>query len=93
MTGYFRYADDILILYNNMHTDIEHMLIDFNNLHKNLQFTTEKENNTINFLAPTIHRGDIKLRYNIYQKPSSTIHHTSCHPTEHQIATFNYLFH
>jgi hypothetical protein len=33
--GYFMYVDDILILYENTHTDIDHML-------SNLQFTTEK---------------------------------------------------
>jgi hypothetical protein len=39
--AYFRYVDDILIIYDNQVTDIAHTLSLFNNLHPNITFTME----------------------------------------------------
>jgi hypothetical protein len=41
IVAYFRYVDDILIVYDNQETDIAHMLSLFNNLYPNLTFTME----------------------------------------------------
>jgi hypothetical protein len=50
VVAYFRYVDDILIVYDNQETDITHMLSLFNNLHPNLTFTMElEEDMKINF--------------------------------------------
>ena len=55
--GYFRYVDDILIIYKEDHTDIHHVLNLFNNASPTLSFTIEKENNnSINFLDITIYK-------------------------------------
>jgi hypothetical protein len=95
--GYFRYVDDILIIYDLQSTNIENMLIEFNNIHKNIQYTREDEtNNTINFLDITIHRTERKLTYGIYRKPTTTdtmIHQTSCHPQQHKMSGIRYLVH
>jgi hypothetical protein len=89
--GYYRYVDDILIIYNMNNTNIDKTLADFNNVHPKLQFTSEKErNNHINFLDITIHRTDSAFEYNIYRKPTATghiIHNSSCHPPEHKTMT------
>jgi hypothetical protein len=42
--NYFRYVDDILIILDSNHTNIEMILNDFNSLHPKLQFTAETEN-------------------------------------------------
>jgi hypothetical protein len=41
--AYFRYVDDILIVYDKQQTDITHLLSLFNNLHPKLTFTMEPE--------------------------------------------------
>jgi len=54
---YFRYVDDILLIYDSNHTDIQEILTDFNTIHPNLKFTAETESdNRINYLDITIHR-------------------------------------
>jgi hypothetical protein len=61
-----------------------------------IQYSVEKENcNKINFLDITIHRLQSSLEYKIYRKPTSTstiTHNISCHPTEHKLIAFNFLF-
>jgi hypothetical protein len=55
--GYYRYVDDLLIIYNESKTDIEDLLHCFNNIAPKLNFTMEKETKgNINFLDLTIHR-------------------------------------
>ena len=40
--GYSRYVDDIIIIYNENVTDIEHVLSSFNDTTTNLNFTLER---------------------------------------------------
>jgi hypothetical protein len=42
--AYFRYVDDILIVYDNMKTNIDNMINEFNKLQSKIEFTLEKEN-------------------------------------------------
>jgi hypothetical protein len=57
--GYFRYVNDILLIYDSTHKDINLMLQEFNNIQPNLQFRIEKEqHNKIDFLDITIQRTD-----------------------------------
>jgi hypothetical protein len=73
ISGYYRYADDILILYNSSITNTLSILHDFNNIHSNLQFTSETEiENSINYLDISIHRTDSDLTFHIYRKPTFT---------------------
>jgi hypothetical protein len=93
--GYFRYADDILIIYDIRQTNIEDVLLEFNKLVTKLKFTIEKEENQkINFLDLTIHRKQSRFTIDIYRKPTTTdtiIANDSCHPREHKMAAIHYL--
>jgi TusA-related sulfurtransferase len=40
---YYRYVDDILIVYNENHTNIDDILKEFNSIHPNIQYTIDKE--------------------------------------------------
>jgi hypothetical protein len=69
--GYFRYVDEILIVYNESSTNIDDLLDQFNNLSPKLKFTLEKEiDRRINFLDITIYRESNKLSVDIYRKPT-----------------------
>jgi hypothetical protein len=71
--GYFRYVDDILLVYNEEITNINLTLQEFNNIHPKLTFTIEKEeNNKINFLDITIQRTENKLTFGIHRKITAT---------------------
>jgi hypothetical protein len=53
--GYFRYVDDILIIYKKSVTNIQNVFIAFNNVTPDIKFTMEEEtDNSINFLDITI---------------------------------------
>jgi hypothetical protein len=95
VVAYFRYVDDILIVYDKQQTDITHLLALFNNLHPKLTFTMElEEDMKVNFLDLTIHRLPAGVYVSIYRKPTasgSLIHFESCHPLEHKLAGINYL--
>jgi hypothetical protein len=71
--SYHRYVDDILIVYNTLHTNINCVLGDFNNIHRKIQFGMEEEcNNHINFLDLTIVRTGNRLEVGIFRKPTAT---------------------
>ena len=53
--NYFRYVDDILMIFDSNHTNIQTVLDDFNAVHPKLKFPAEMEsNNKINYLDITI---------------------------------------
>jgi hypothetical protein len=93
--GYFRYVDDILILYDHTVTDISTLLNEFNRIHPNLYHTLELEkNNQLNFLDINLTRTDTDFKFSIYKKPSYTdviIPYNSCHPTQHKLAALRYF--
>jgi hypothetical protein len=93
---YFRYVDDILLIYDSNHTDIQEILTDFNTIHPNLKFTAETESdNRINYLDITIHRTPTDWKISIYRKPTFTdtiIPYTSNHPTQHKFAAIRFLY-
>jgi len=92
--GYFRYIDDILIVYNDDNTNIYNVLEDFNNLAPKLKFTLEEEQkNQINFLDITIKKNQKGLSFEVYRKPTITdiiIPNDSCHPNEHKTVVIRY---
>jgi hypothetical protein len=95
IVGYFRYVDDILIVYKHSLTDIQNVLSKFNNLTPSLKFTMEEEkDNSINFFEITITKKKDHLSYTIYRKPTTTdsiIPNDSCHPTQHKMAAIRIL--
>jgi hypothetical protein len=71
--GYFRYVDDILMMYKDDKTNINKALEDFKNLVPILNFTLEKEqNNQFNFLDITIRKIQDGLSFEIYRRPTAT---------------------
>jgi hypothetical protein len=65
--GYFRYVDDILIVYKETKTNIHNVLDAFNNTVPNLNFALKEEvNNKINFLDVTITKNDSNFPLYIY---------------------------
>ena len=93
--GYFRYVDDILIVYNESITNIHEVSNAFNNLTPNIKFTMEEEtDNSINFLVVTIRKENNTLTFSVYRKPTTTdsiIPRDSCHPQEHKHAAIRHL--
>jgi hypothetical protein len=93
--GYFRYVDDILIVYDRTRTNIDGVLDPFNSIMPTMMFTMEKErDNTINFLDITIKKESDKFEYSIYRKHTTTdiiIPSDSCHLVEHKMAAVRYL--
>jgi hypothetical protein len=94
--GYFRYVDDILIIYNEDITNIDSLLHQFNNITPELKFTIEKETDRkLHFLDITITRGIEKFTIDIHRKPMYTdiiIPEDSCHPKEQKMAAIRYLY-
>jgi hypothetical protein len=84
--NYFRYVDDIPMMFDSNHTDTQKKLNDFNAILPKLKFTAELEtNNRINYLDITIHRTPTHWRMSIYRKPTFTdtiIPYTSNHPIQ-----------
>jgi hypothetical protein len=95
IVGYFRYVDDILMIYNQRITNIEEILMEFNKQQPKVKFTMEKEqHNSINFLDITMHLRKGKVEFAMYRKHTHTdiiIPDDSCHPQEHRTASINYL--
>jgi hypothetical protein len=93
--GYYRYVDDVLLVYNKQITDFNNTLKQFNDINPKLQFTIEKEKRQcFNFLDITIIKNPNNIQYSIYRKPTTTdniIHNTSCHPAEHKMLAISYL--
>jgi len=93
---YFRYVDDILIIYDTNHSNVHNILDDCNTLHPKLKFTAEQETNSqLNFLDITIHRVPPNWEYAIYRKRTFTdtiIPYNSNHPNQHKYATVKFLY-
>jgi len=85
--NYFRYVDDILIIFDPNQSSIQAVLTDFNTLHPKLQFTSETERgNAINYLDVNICRTPSGWKTALYRKPTFTdtiIPYTSNHPPQH----------
>ena len=96
IVGYFRYVDDILVVYNEDTTNIDSLLLQFNNLSPKLEFTTEKEENQkINFLDITITRESEGFSIDIYRRSTYTdviIPKGSCHHNEQKMAAIGYEY-
>jgi hypothetical protein len=89
-------VDDILLISDPNHFDIQSILKDFNALHPNLHFTAEiKRDNTINSLDISIHKTPHELKVSIYRKTTYTdsiIPYTSNHSTQHKYTAVRFLY-
>jgi hypothetical protein len=93
--GYFRYVDDILIVYDTSATNIQTVLDQFNDVSKPLSFTMEMEKDEcINFLDISIYKQERMFKFGIYGKPTATdviIPSDSNHPIEHKLSAIRFL--
>ena len=89
--NYCRYVDNMLIIFDSSHTNIQQIVNDFSALHPNLQFTAEMEKyQSLNCLDISIYRTPTDINTAIYRKPSFTdtiIPYTSNHPAHHIFAS------
>jgi len=96
LVNYFRYVDDVLLIYDDLQTDIHTIISDFNSFHPNLQFTKEKEqDNKLNYLDITIHKTPISVNTGVFRKLTFTdtiIPYTSNHPPQHKYAAIKFLY-
>ena len=75
---WYRYVDDILLLYKGNKRQIENFYKYINTIHPKLKFTLEIEhNNSINFLDLTINKTNNTHTYKIYRKPTTCLLYTS----------------
>ena len=92
---YTRYVDDILIIYNTDHTNMEKIFHYINSIHPNLTFThTQEHKKTISFLDLHITIKNNISDINIYRKSTTTdttINYYSIHPTEQKLAAYRFL--
>jgi hypothetical protein len=83
--GYFRYVDDILLIYNKNRRDIGE-IVPSNDLTPSLNFTLEREvDNKLNFLDISIIKTADRISFDIYRKPATSdviIPNDSCHPQD-----------
>jgi hypothetical protein len=90
--GYFRYVDDILIIYNTTESNIYDVLNDFNQISPNRRRnTTKTQTSRYNHSKRTQHH----ITTNVYRKPTTTdsiILNDSCHPKEQKMAALYYLY-
>jgi hypothetical protein len=79
---YYRYVDDVLIIYNSECTNIQDTMQDFNNIHPRIQYTMEMQvDRKLNYLDITIEIIDNSFSFNVYRKPTTTdliISNNSC---------------
>jgi hypothetical protein len=70
VNSYYIYVDDILVIYENIKTNIIN-IIDDSNINKNVKFRVEQEiNNGTNFLDTLINTEHTNLIYKICRKSS-----------------------
>jgi len=68
LVGYVHYVDDVLLIYDDLQTDIHTILYDFNSLHPNLQFIKETElDNKLNYLDITNHKTPTSVNMGVFR--------------------------
>jgi hypothetical protein len=77
LINYFRYVDDILLIYDSHHRDIHSILDDFNAMPPNLHFAGKTEQNSaLNYLDVTTYKTPTNIKISIYRKPNFTDTHS-----------------
>jgi hypothetical protein len=91
---FFRYVDDILLIFDPKLTDIPSILTAFNTLHSSLHFTAETErDNAINYLNISIRKTPPQLNNFCLQKTHLHVLPYTCnHPTQHKYAAVKLLY-
>jgi hypothetical protein len=69
--NYFRYVDDILLIFDSTQTNTQSILTDFNSVHPNLHFIAEIEQNNTNYLDISIYKLNTIYKYPHAENPPS----------------------
>lgn len=90
--AWYRYVDDVFLLYNGSNRDCELFVNELNSHHDQIKFTIEHNvDGTLPYLDLNITLKDSTFSYDIYRKPSTTdtlLHQTSNHPEKYKKAAF-----
>jgi hypothetical protein len=93
MVGYFRYLDDILIVFDNTTINITELHKEFNNPDHSLNFRPERQGKRTNFMdIITIQTGD--RQFSVFRTLTATdtiIHNSSCRPPKHKQGAISQL--
>lgn len=88
--NYFRYLDDILIIFDDNKMSLDDISFNLNNMNDNLKFKCEAAGHTVNFLDINIYIDDNnKIETDIFYKPTDThqyLNFYSNHPRHIKIA-------
>ena len=80
---YFRYIDDIFMIWTEGKDSLKEFLQHCNRQNKHIQFTESEAGTTVPFLDVSVSLQNEKLQTDFYCKPTDKhqyIYYTSCHP-------------
>jgi hypothetical protein len=93
---YFRYVDDIFLIFDPNYMNIQAILNDFYAMHPKLHFTAEiEQNNTLNYLDISIHKTPTNIKSFIYRKPTfsdTIIPYTSNNHKQHTYTAIKFPY-
>ena len=79
---YFRYINDIFLIWPHGNDSLTHFLEHANNIHQNIKFTHERSKTTLPFLDVSVQIAQNKIFTTLHKKPTdshSYLHYNSCH--------------
>ena len=82
--AYYRYIDDIFLVWTHGADELEAFISDLNNFHPSIKFTSEKSHVCVNYLDCSIRLEGHSLQTSVYTKPTDKhtyLTHTSFHPS------------
>ena len=80
---YYRYIDDIFLIWPHVNDSLTHVLEHANNIHKNIKFTHGRSKTTLPFLDVSVQIAQNKIFTTLHKKTTdsnSYLHYNSCHP-------------
>ena len=80
---YYRYIDDIFLIWPHGNDSLTHFLEHANNIHQKIKFTHERSKTTLPFLDVSVQIAQNKIFTTLHKKPTdshSYLHYNSCHP-------------
>ena len=80
---WFRYIDDIFMIWTHGEEKLKEFLADLNRFHDTIKFTSEFSKKTVNFLDVKVSLKNGYFSTDLYVKPTDThqfLHPSSCHP-------------
>ena len=86
---WLRFIDDIFMVWNNMHQNLDLFIKNLNNHHQSIKFTMESSEYELHFLDTFIYKERNQLKTRVYHKPTDNkqyLLYTSDHPKQHKDA-------